>query len=542
MPPAAPPVLCQEVSANAMTVSDDLSLPIAIALAVGLGLLALWVIRGLRAAGSERDTAQVIAAVQGERDVLRAKHAVEVAELEGKIEEMNVRLQEGLTRSTQLQDAGQTIQGLTAERDDARGKVEAAETALERLRRELDTQTSRARDVPQLLSDRDRARTQVVDLTETLDELRRELHEANNKANRAAADLARRADGDGTAGIIAERDAARADADAAIAQVEQLQSQLGLMETAGADGAADSAEYRNEIARLSTTITEQQELISSMRSSEAGGGVDPDTFAAAQAEAREANSRADAANEQLSRLSYELDGLRARVTNAERGDRVSRNEVEKRDALLELRLQRIHELETKLREQHGQLHGALRRAETAEETTAAIRAGEIDEAEVAEAADLRVKLDEARERNRVLMEELDAAQTKAAETDIMGGDAPASATAEKVDLLNAEVAALSERNTALEAEQAPLKARIAELESEGAPDGERVSDLERENQRLRELTNRQDALHADTVAELKTQLRDMAERFAAGAPPPEPVPEPSLKDRIRAYKASKTND
>ncbi len=517
-----------------MTTVDEIGLPIIIAGAVILLMLLLSVRRRVRKSSEARDTAQVIAAVQTERDVLRAKHAVEVAELESKIEELHGRVQEDLTRTLQLKEMTQANTTLQTERDKAAAQAQAAEGAAEKLRVELENQTSRARDVPQLLSDRDRARTEVTDLTETISTLRAELHEANQRANRVVAEQARRASSEdgGLGDALAERDAARADADAALSQVEQLQSQLALMEMSGGGTDEPGEDQHEELAKLRSTVEEQQTLIANLRANPAPDEDTSNALAAAQSEARDAEARAEAASEQLSRLAYELDGMRERVTNAERGDHVSRNEVEKRDALLELRLQRIHELEHKLREQHAQLHATMRRAETAEETTAALQAGEIDDAQVAEAADLRQTLDELRERNRGLMEEVERLTVAAAEGGIMNGDGfatvPSPADAENMDAMRAEIAELTERTQALTESESALKSTAAHFE--------------REYNRVKASAERAQAIDADTIAELKATMKTMAENFAAGESAPSPTAEPSLKDRIRAYQQAKSTD
>ncbi|MEM6846640.1 MAG: hypothetical protein AAF580_01000 [Pseudomonadota bacterium] len=517
-----------------MATVDEIGLPIIIAGAVVVLLLLLSLRRRARKSSEARDTAQMIAAVQTERDVLRAKHAVEVAELESKIEELHGTVQGDLTRTLQLKEMTQANAALQTERDNAIAQAQSAEGAAERLRVELANHTGHARDMPQLLSDRDRARNEVTALTETISTLRAELHEANERANHMAAEQARRArseDG-GLRDALAERDAARADAAAALSQVEQLQMQLALMEMSGGGTDEPVEGAQEELAELRATVEEQQKLISDLRANPAPGDGTADALAAAQSEARDAKARAEAASEQLSRLAYELDGMHERVTNAERSDHVSRNEVEKRDALLELRLQRIHELEHKLREQHGQLHATMRRAEIAEQTATALQAGELDDAQVAEAADLRQTLDEVRERNRSLMEEVERLTVAAAEGGIMNGDelatGPSPVDSETMNAMRSEIAELTARTQALTESESALK--------------NTASHFEREYNRVKVSAQRAQAIDAGTIDELKATMRTMAEKFAAGDSAPSAAAEPSLKDRIRAYRQAKVSD
>jgi chromosome segregation ATPase len=514
---------------------------IAIGIAIVL-LVGLLLVRGLRGAGGQRDTAQVIAAVQAERDVLRANHAVEIATLESKLEEAQERARRNMDASLrlkeaerQLADANATVARLQEEMDQQARRIEA-------LAAERDELAGRIHEVPQIVSERDRARNEVAEQSEVISKLRADLQEAINRAGRATVD---RADEEERLNALArERDEARDEARRLAETVGELRQEVsGLKDEAAKAAAADPE--RTQLASEVKALKEREEhlqgivrareaTIAELRQALSTGppaAQDDGEVARLRQQLEEAQQREKAANESLSRLAYEADGLRNRLAGLERTESESKAEVEKREAVLELRLQKIYELEAKLRDQHAQLRETQRRAELAEESLAALSAqagGEVPSATppagesvatpAAEADErierLEAELDQAREDNAALRAETEALRAAAGGAGADGGEVEAAVAA-----LEADRDAAREQVAALQAEKAALEERLRAAEgavAASAPDGA-------------------------AIEALRGQLRELAMRFVeqSGTPEVEEAPEPSLAERIRAFKAAR---
>ncbi|MEM7694721.1 MAG: hypothetical protein AAF318_09740 [Pseudomonadota bacterium] len=493
---------------SAMTLPDGIDLPV---LLIGGGLLLialLWLFAGLRK-GSGRDTAQMIAAVQAERDVLRANHAVDIATLETKLAEAQERLQSEMDATLKLKAAEQKLQA-------DEGRVAALEKDLQterartaRIAQDLDEQKARIQGVPKLQSERDRAVQELETKSQELSDLRRELSETMTKLSKATAERQNR-QGDVEA-LTKARDEALEDlarqvnvADALRREMAQMAEKVGNVTEIekGRDTLARELEaLREREALLSRTVRERDGQIQELRNALAAR-TDDDATEPLEAEIARLKDALDAAegrertaNESLSRLAYDRDGMKTRVEAAERTEREARAEVEKRDALLELRLQKIEELQTSLRNQQGKIADSLRRAEIAEDAI------------VGEDGDVSLALEAAREAERAMAAERDAA------------------LAERDEAIKAQEAALA---SAPAADDGAAKEKIAALEealaAARAGHGMTVDPQE--------------------VAALKATIRDLAERFM-DAPDVVRVAEPrelSLADKIRAFKAARDTE
>lgn len=534
-----------------MQISDSATIPaILVAVVVGLALLA-WIARGLRKVEprGSRNTSAAIAAVQAERDVLRANHAVEIAALEAKLTEAQKRVEGGLDASLRVKESAHHLEKAEAKAKTLETQVAELTLTLSRVTEERDLARNDAASVGRLTAERDRALRDVEGQSDTIGKLRAELQEHINKLSRATAD--RESHHDQVEALTAEKDRAVADAahhaeaaaglrrdvqslvqklsqasggsaradelagdlEAAVERERALSAQLGektaelqaLHSQAGADG-ADASTLAAEVAAHKTTISELREALAKAQApaegSTASDGAVAEEVARLKAELEEAIARERAANDSLSRLAYDRDGLRNRLEAAERTENDAKTEVEKREALLELRLQKIYELEGKLREQHSQLHDALVRAEAAEKGQRApsdpgAQQPEPPKPPSAVEAELRAsierlqgKLDQARSENAELTEAVKDAHAKSGH----GIDIPA-----------------------LQKEIRTLKAQNAELTSAAQSTAQ---------------------LQTAEVEELKAQLKAMADRFVAHTTKGEE--EPSLADKIRAFKAARS--
>ncbi|MBJ3775165.1 coiled-coil domain-containing protein [Acuticoccus mangrovi] len=506
-----------------MPMTDTMSTPAVVLLSLVVLVLLVWVFRGLGGSGRKRDKAQVIAAVQAERDVLRANHAVEIATLEGRLADAQARAQSQAEATMRLKTMEQTLATLRKELEASEAARTTAEERVAALSAEQESVAERLRNVPQLVSERDRARSQIAERDETIDGLRRELHEANASLSRAAS--ARADQGASIVTLTTERDDALARAnhaeglaDGLHRDMQQLRDRLGdarreLEEIKAASGDVGSLRDREE--KLRRTLKEREDTIAELRQSMKTSEPIADVSEVGRlSQALEvAEAREKSAHESLSRLAYECDGLKNRLIAAERVERESKADVEKREAVLELRLQKIHDLEAKLREQHGQLVETQRRATLAESRLASqAETGEIDPNAVnvtaAEANErverLQRKLDQVREENGALMGELEALRLAATQGEGEEGGAEAAITA-----LTEQLDAARTRIDALTSENASLSAAASEAGSASAAE----------------------------IASLKEELRKLADRFMAGEA--EEPAEPSLADRIRAFKAAR---
>ncbi len=499
-----------------MTLPDDVNLT-AVILLGGLGiLLVLWLIGSGRSRSNPRQSAQLIAAVQAERDVLRANHAVEIATLEAKIADAQKRSQSEMGAALKLKEAERANGVLAAERDALGRDLAAARERLKAIGEDLETQRERVGQVPKVVSERDQARQEVERQSGVITGLRGELQEAVNKLSKATAD--RQTTGDLVTRLTREREEALQDLQRQV-EINQdlrrdvktlgtrLQEQSGGLESAQSlTGELDALRTRAD--SLSRTVRAREETIHELRTavarleagaSAAGGAPD-------QSEAlRLAQAREQSANEALSRLAYDRDGLQNRLIAAERQEREARAEVEKREALMELRLQKINELERRLREQHGQIHAAMRRAEAAEEIVAA---GGLDG-------------DDAR---AVIVDTAAERRAEALAAELADAQAARKALAREVETLRASAG--NEGDPRAQKALAAAEVEIRELKSE-------VS-------RLRAAPP-VTPIDPEEMATLKLTIRDLADRFvrnAEGIVDVEPD-EMSLAEKIRAFKAAR---
>lgn len=464
-----------------MTIPETVNLPLVAIVVVFLIGVLLLLVRGGRSSG--RGLADRLAAAQAERDVLRANHAVEIATLEHKLAEARSRAPGRLQAGPGAGQSEQRLAEAALRADRLAAEVETLNGTLSRLSRERDEAVAHAADVPRLLAERDRAQGELAELREQL------VGAGTTDERGAAAALAElRAERDRMVDL-AERH------EATIAGLKrEIQSLVAkLSETASgaaADGtlAEELSALREREAELQRTLDERDSTIAELREA----GADGDEIAELKARLAAAEARERAANESLSSLAYDRDGLQNRVAAAERTAGEARAQLEKKETLLELRLQKIQQLEGRVRESHRRMQEVMRRAEP----------------------------------------------TEAAEGAPGGGAAQADAqTAARLGELEATVAGLREENHALRARRNGADPAPSQEPGELAELRAAVDMLARENTALRE---QQATLEADGVEALKVSLRTLAQRFVehAEAEAPEPA-EPTLAERIRAFKAAR---
>lgn len=571
-----------EASVRAMTLPEGMSVPAAVLIALLVIALLAFLLRGVRIGPRDHDAAQVIAAVQAERDALRANHAVEIATLEGRLADAKSRLQREMDAALKLKEAERKLALVREEADRRAAEIAALNERLSLLGRNVDNATGRAAEVPQLIGERDRARSELASQSEIISDLRRQLQEAIARASRANA--AREGHGETVAELTRERDRAIAEATRAANEVNELRRELQAMMTRLTQATANATradEFATEIKalrqreeHLRTTVRDREssigELREALKARESGAEVAEIRRLMDQLSA--AADREKSANDSLSRLAYERDGMRTRVAAAERIESQAKAEVEKREALLELRLQKIYALEAKLRDQHAMLAEAQRRAASAEETVAALRqGGELPPAPAptpdsemrAKVDALQTKVDEVRSENVALLDELEELRQKAS-TDGEAYGAVASLTAE-LDAARRELGALRQENARMKAappaaapvdpaeldgarrQTAALQEELERLKNSGdaAASAELeaarrdVAALRRDNARLRSEAAAESGAAYSEIEALKARIRDLAERFMDGGDmPPERAGE-TLADRIRAFKASR---
>jgi len=531
-----------DASIQVMTLPDQLSEPAVLIIGAAVLLGIVWMTFGMKRRTAERDTAQVIAAVQAERDVLRANHAVEIATLEGKLAEAQERARRNMDTSLRLKEAERQMEALKTRAGAAETNALERAARIEALEGELSALRESSGDAAAMVEQRDRARREAREQAELADRLRAELEEV--RARLPAPDGAEGTDGGMVEALARARDEARDEVRRLTETVAELRRETeGLrnrLEGTGANVeeerrlAQELAALREREARLKTTVREREDAIAELRQALSAGEtiVDDERVERLNREIEAARAREKAAHENVSRLAYEADGLRNRLASLEEGGSASRAEVEKRDALLELRLQKIYELEAKLRDQHARLMRTQKRAEVAEEGLAALaaeataggdgaeggegaapRVVQVADPEAAERADrLQRTLDETRRENATLLSELEALR-HAAEAGAQEADDGAPATA--------ELAAAQERIEALMARNATLE---AELEVARAAPAAPAPSLDR-----------------GEVEALRKELRSLAERFldARGVGDTGAAAEPSLAERIRAFKAAR---
>lgn len=283
---------------------------------------------------------------------------------------------------------------------------------------------------------------------------------------------------------------------------------------------AITQEHAATVARMTALEAERDELAAKVaegasaaapadgtRADGDGASAEVDRLTAALKTVAE---RENLANAQLSRLAYDLDDMRSRVALHERVESEARAEVEKRDALLELRLQKIYALEEQLRQGADQLRNAQERAVAEKE--AATSAQERTTVQGALEAKRRVeeleqRLDGVHAQNTTLLGELEALRRHAA--DAASATPSAGGMAEELTHTRATLAEATQEN-------ARLKRAVSRIEGLGEGD----------------------------VDALRAELHSLASRFLAEAeatPRTAGTAEPSLADRIRAFKAARAN-
>ncbi|MEM8665061.1 MAG: hypothetical protein AAGF49_13205, partial [Pseudomonadota bacterium] len=301
-----------------MTLPDTINLPAVIIGAAIIVMLLLWLATGRRSSAA-RDQAQVIAAVQAERDVLRANHAVEIATLEAKVAEAQNRLQGEMAAKLRLKEAEQALSLARKEADERTRELDNLSTERDRQKSEIEalqakvkaggTDDAQAEALARLTRERDEARQAVASRDEAAAALQRDVKALTERLGAA--------------------EAAKAPVEALTADLEEARK--------------DAAHYRGEVKARESTIEELRASLSAPPPTpEASSGPALDE---ARAALKDAEERERAANEALSRLAYDRDGLTERVETAEKGEREAKAEADKREALLELRLQKIEELE-----------------------------------------------------------------------------------------------------------------------------------------------------------------------------------------------------
>lgn len=531
-----------------MTLPDTLSEPAVLILGAAVLIGLLWVTFGIPRRTPTSDTAQVIAAVQAERDTLRANHAVEVATLENRLADAQERAAQNMDATFRLKELERALEDANARIDDAENRAAENAARADALEVERDSLAERAQAADGLADQREQARREVVEQSGLISRLRGDLQDAMTKLARATGAGAN--DGGGiVAALTGERDAAREEVRRLTETVSSLRAEIEARTQAGGDRGTTPATLRLEAdvdalnereARLTATIREREETIAELRRAlSTGETVDADdAIERLTNELEAAREREKNTQEKLSRVSQEADGLRNRISSLDNGEHDARSEVEKRDAILELRLQKIHELEGKLREQHAFLMRTQRRAEIAEDGLAAlsVEAGASEESHAhlhttaARGDAAEPSSPEATERIRELEGTIESLQADNAR---LGAEVDALRAAEDA---RSKVAADATRTGNVPADPSGLEDALT-----------RVAALQAENQSLQEaLASAQQAppaqaLAADEVTALKAELRTLAERFldASGIPEVPPDAEPSLAERIRAFKAAR---
>ena len=437
---------------------------------IGL-LLVLWILLSLRGNRSRsRGPSRMVAAVEAERDVLRANHAVEIAALERKLNDVQTRAQKDMQAALRLKEAEKALEAVREEAKTAKAALAAANERLKGEGGELEAAKRRLAELEAIADAKAKAETELAAERETVARLRAEL--AQEATSRSAIEAERAEAAAGIERLTRERDEARTALEAEKAASAALQREAASRGSADADAAALKA----EIARLTETLAEREATLASL------------------------SAREKSANETLSRLSYDSDGLRERVEAAERAEREASADAEKKEALLELRLQKIYALEGQLRDGQSELERTRRRAEAAETEARSVR----------EASD--------------------------------GGDA---AFKSRIGALEAELAKAGEEEQRLRAELDELRSGAQPPYEEAREIAEALSAAQAEAEELRAEVDRLRKSRAATVSpadiqELRHAIRTLAERFVGETAPPDPASmEPSLAEKIRAFKASR---
>ncbi|WP_146620084.1 hypothetical protein [Acuticoccus sediminis] len=458
---------------------EDLTLPIA-AFGVVVAFIVMAIISNVMSKRSNRESGD-LAAMQAEKDVMRANHAVEIAALERRLATAQTRGLEG-DAALRVAEAESRAAELKGELDSLKAGAQQSEAGLKSATEERDTLAkslaTAAAERDAAVAERDKAAADAKERARTITALREELATATNRLVRPN-DPPKGPSPAELAAAVAAREVAEREADELRQERDALKANAG----AGAAGSAELAALRESLAAAERTIADRDKAIEALKAAGTapGEGVSSAKVAELTAALQAVEARERTANQELSRLSYDLDQMRGRIASHERLESEAKAKVDQREALLELRQQKIYELEATVRE--------LR-----ESATAAAAPND-------QVALLRKRLNGVRSEKDALLGELEALRQDMSAAAEAGG--------------SADVAALRKTVDELRAENANLKAAAGEAS----------------------------ALNAAEVASLREELRKLAQKFIdmAGSQPEEKSPEEmTLAERIRAFKAART--
>lgn len=467
---------------------EDLTIPLA-ALGVVAAFIVLAVISTQMSRGSRRAAADD-AALQAEKDLMRANHAVQIAALERRLAAAQARSIEAGDPAMKMADAEGANEKLRREIEWQKKHIDEQAERLRNLESERESLSKRVAELTPVVAERDQiaadrdkiaaerdgeiaaAKQLAQERAATISSLREELASATNRLVRPGDPLpASGKKPEEIAAIEAAKGVAEREVKALREERDALRARLDDAEA----GEARLAELRRELEEARAALANT------------GGSTDDGTGAKElQSQLSAAEARETAANAELSRLAYELDELRARAATHERQERSAKAEVEQRDTLLELRQQKIYTLEERVRELTEELRSS------------AIAAPEADTRQLSEMEKSLASMNEEREQ---LLNELDALR-----------------------------------------KQMSASASVADSDTTAATLRRELEALRAENKTLRSSAARADALNESEIEALRRELRALAQRFVAmsgtGASDDE-ASEMSLADRIRAFKAAR---
>lgn len=467
-------------------VFEDLTIPL-IALGVVAAFIVLAIISTQMSRGPRRAAVDE-AALQAEKDVMRANHAVQIAALERRLAAAQARSIEAGDPTMKMADAEGLNEKLRREIEWQKKHIDEQAERVRGLEGERETLAKRVAELTPVIAERDAvaadrdkiaasrdadvaaAKEVAQERAKTIAELREELATATNRLVRPTdpAQPAGKAPEE-IAAIEAAKGVAEREAKALREERDALRARL---EEAGGTG----------LAELRRQLDEARAALAQAAEGPAGEGA---ADGALQAKLSAAETREATANAELSRLAYELDELRSRAAAHERQERSAKAEVEQRDTLLELRQQKIYTLEERVRE-------------LTEELRAAAASPESDSKQLSELEKSLAGVNEEREQ---LLNELDALR-----------------------------------------KQMSAAAAVTESDTTAATLRRELEALRAENKTLRSGATRAEALDEGEIEALRRELRALAQRFVtmagAGADGDEPT-EMSLADRIRAFKANR---
>lgn len=459
-------------------------------IAVAAIVVLFVIVRSFGAArGKADETAKLIATVQAERDTLRANHAVAISRLEHKLNEARAKHNENLNAVLAAKGADRRIAALTETTEDLKEQLDEALKKNAGLLSEVEKLSRDGADLSRLKAERDTNQKVADGQSQTISELRRDLQDAVRRASIATSAKADLSDEIET--LKAERDRLNAEIDRQSGTISTLKTELqeAVAQASRASGVsgemADVAEerdkaqreseqhaekvnvLRNEVQQLAARLAEANselaaarelaeeaktlraseehlkrvvrereltvhELRTALARGETEGGP-----ASAEAEGlrrslADAEKREQAAVNRATAAASERDGLKRRLAQAEQAAETARIAVETNEALLELRTQKLEQLEDSAQRQLTQLSEMRRRAEAAEAQLAAEPGGE--------------NLVDANATVAHVQAELDALR---AENETMRADAQARERAEDPGELRAALDKLARENAAL---------------------------------------------------------------------------------------------